>query len=114
MAIPTGSQNKEGAWAYIRDQLSLDSKLSIGYEHGIPVNYEALRRISERELNSESQALLHKLLERTKYAKSYSDDDLRDIIISGAQSYLSGDKTLEDTVALIQSRANIYVAEQYG
>ena len=54
------------------------------------------------------------LLENTRGADRCSDSQVRDIILECGQAYLAGDKSLEETVELIQSRASIYVSEQYG
>lgn len=40
--------------------------------------------------------------------------ELCDIIWSDAKAYFAGDKSLRETQAMIQSRAGIYIAEQYG
>ncbi len=42
-----------------------------------------------------------------------SDETLREIIVSGGQSCLDGDESLEETARLIQSKAGLYIAEQY-
>lgn len=114
MAIPTNSQNKEGAWAFIKERISLETQLNLNSVEGMPVNYDALKRLAETNAKPEDRELLYDLLNRTKYAKGFADDGLREIIISSGQGYLAGEKTLEETVSLIQSRASIYVAEQYG
>jgi len=44
----------------------------------------------------------------------YDDAAIRDIIISSAEGYLNGDRALDDVVKSIQSKAAIYVSEQYG
>lgn len=113
MAIPADSQNKEGAWAFIKERLSPDTQLDLG-EGALPVNVEALERLAEASSSENGRKALYALLEKTKYAETFSDDTLREIIISSGQSYLNGDKSLEETVQLIQSKASIYVAEQYG
>ncbi len=113
MAIPANSANKDGAWAFIRDRLSLDTQLALG-EGALPVHVEALRRQAEAGSTEAGREALYGLLERTKYAETFSDDALREIIISSGQSYLNGDKSLEETAQLVQSRASVYVAEQYG
>lgn len=113
MAIPAGSQNKEGAWAFIKERLSLESQ-SDHDDLGIPVIYEAARRQAEAALDGRGLACMDQLLSRTKYAQAYADQALMDIIRECGQSYLAGDKSIDETVALIQSRAAIYVSEQYG
>lgn len=114
MAIPAGSGNKDGAWAYIRSRLSLDRQLNLGDSADLPVNREALGRLAETMLSGEARTLLDELLSRTKYAQVFSDQALLDIIISCGESYLSGSKSLEEAVALLQSRASLYVGEQFG
>lgn len=114
MAIPSGSVNKDGAWAYIKNRLSLENQMNIGEFKGLPVNYNALCRIAQTKLSDEAREILNNLLERTKYAEVFADQTLLGIIVSCGQSYINGDKSLEDTVDLIQSKASLYVAEQYG
>ena len=115
MAIPKNSRNKEGAWAFIKSRLSMEKQSAGGiFDQGIPVLYEAARRIAETELDETARSAFYDLLSKTKYAETYADRTLQDIIIECGQSYLSGDKSLADTVNLIQSRAKIYVAEQYA
>lgn len=112
MAIPTASRNKAGAWAYIRAQLVESAQQRLNWD--LPVNLAALRRMAEAELTNDACDLLMQLLNNTKYAENYSDSIVQNIILECGQAYLAGDKTLEDTVASIQSRASIYLAEQYS
>ena len=112
MAIPANSSNKEGAWAYIKEQLSMDKQMDI--EYCLPVNRQALLRMAEEELSGEQVERFMGLLENTRGADRCSDSQARDIILECGQAYLAGDKSLEETVELIQSRASIYVSEQYG
>ena len=86
----------------------------IGSSAYLPVNYAALIHKVEASLSEVGQRLLSELLDRTKYASTYSDQGLRDIIVSSAQGYMSGSRTLEDTVAVIQSRASVYMGQNYG
>lgn len=117
MAIPTYADNKEGAWEYIRTQLSAAAQYDsqAGSEHcQIPVNLEAMKRLAAKELTEEEVNELIGLMSRTKYARNDTDDPLKEIIQTCGAAYLAGDKTLEETVALIQSRASVYMAEKYG
>lgn len=114
MAIPKTSQNKDGAWAFIREQLSVNKQLNIMIGQGIPSNYEAAKRLAEEISTEDGKIAFYDLLNRTTFSQAFIDDGLREIIVSSGMSYLAGDKTLEETVSLIQSRASIYVAEQYG
>ena len=112
MAIPANSSNKEGAWAFIKEQLSMDKQMDM--EYCLPVNRQALLRMAEEELSGEQVEKLMGLLENTKGADRCSDSQVRNIILECGQAYLAGDKSLEETVELIQSRASIYLSEQYG
>ena len=47
-------------------------------------------------------------------ALKQQDLRLRRLIIDSSAAYLAGDKSLEDTVELIQDKASIFVAEQCG
>ena len=120
MSIPAGGQNKEGAWAFIRDQISMDRQLARARGDGnLPVLYEALQRemegrVASGKLEPEGRALTEETLRRTIYAETYNDTELQDIIFELGQVYLAGDRSLKDTVAQIQSRAKIYVAERYN
>lgn len=114
MAIPANSQSKDGAWAFIKEQLSLDAQLNLGEISALPVNYEALMRLAEASSTEAGCNALYDLLNKTKYAEIFADKELQGIIVSNSQNYISGDKSLEETIGLIQSKASIYVAEQYG
>ena len=47
--------------------------------------------------------------------KSIRDEEtLREMIRTEASAYLAGQRDLDETAALIQSRASIYIAEQYS
>lgn len=118
MAIPVQSQNKEGAWAFVRERLSMDHQMEKGaygdYVCGLPAIDAAMRRRAEAELSEEDAAELYALMESIQYAQTFSSKSLRTIIQEAGQAYLAGDKTLDEAAALIQSRAGLWVAEQYG
>lgn len=42
------------------------------------------------------------------------DESIYNIILDEASAYFAGQRSVEDTAAMIQSRAQIYVSEQYG
>lgn len=112
MAIPANSSNKDGAWAYIRSRLSADAQYSINYS--LPINKRALIHQAQASLSAEELNQLLSLAESTTNANRFSDQMIKDIILDCGRAYLFGDKSLEDTVADIQSRASIYLSEQYG
>ena len=115
-AIPANSQNKQGAWYFIKTMLSRSNQLKIAntYGAGMPVIYDVLKEASSNTANEKYTETFYALLERTKYAELYGDATLREIIIDSSQAYLAGEKTLKETTQLIQSKASVYAAEQYG
>ena len=115
-AIPANSQNKQGAWYFIKTMLSRSNQLKIAntFGAGMPVIYDVLKESSSNTANKKYTEAFYALLERTKYAELYGDATLREIIIDSSQAYLAGEKTLKETTQLIQSKASVYVAEQCG
>lgn len=112
MAIPARSGNKEGAWAFIRDRLRLDHQVSM---EGLPVIREAIYLSKFYGAASDyAKGQLEKLLDVTRYAAGYSDYYMWEIIQEVGGAYLAGDKSLDEAVELIQSRASLWAAEQYG
>lgn len=116
MAIPTGSQNKEGAWYYIKSKLSRSSQLKLANEGRglLPVMYEPAQDFISQNFEADQAQSIFGLLERTKYSELYGGSVLRDMIIDSSQAYLAGSKSLEETVQLIQGKASVYVAERYA
>lgn len=118
MAIPVQGKNKDGAWAFIRERLSTEhlmEKDAYGdYSCGLPVIDEVMRHRAEAELSEEDTGKLYALMESIQYAETFSSKTLHTIIREVGEAYLAGDKTLDEAVALIQSRASIWVSEQYG
>ena len=115
MAIPKSSQNKEGAWAFINQRLSMENQMKIaGTGMSLPVIMSALEKAAAGSKNGEDWKTFCDLVSRTKYAAVYDDAAIRDIIMSSAEGYLNGDRALDDVVKSIQSKAAIYVSEQYG
>lgn len=112
MAIPSGAENKDSAWAFIKDRLSLEKQLPVNEWAGIPVTAEAVQRGLDNYVRPEGQEFFNQLLERTKYAEQCSDQKLREIIIENGKTFLNGDKSLEEAAGLIQSKAGIYLAER--
>lgn len=110
VAIPRNSDNKAGAWAYIKSELTVASQLA--QEYNISTTVDAFEREAAAVLSDENAQKVFNLLQSTTKAVRYSDTVLTDMLKTAIQAYISGDKTIEETVALIQSRASIYLAEQ--
>jgi len=54
------------------------------------------------------------LINNTTTARNYSEESLREIITTSCAAYFAGDKTLDETIELIQNRARIFMSEKYG
>ena len=115
-AIPANSQNKQGAWYFIKTMLSRSNQLKIAntYGSGMPVIYDITKEVAERTANENETTEFYDLIARTRYAEVYGDATLRSIIIDNSQAYLAGTRSLDETVKLIQSKASVYVSEQFG
>lgn len=111
MAIPSNSQNIDGAWAYIKNRLSMESQTSIDY---LPVMLQAFTRQAAGVLNQEESQQLLDLVASTTSALRCTDQQILDIIMENGRKYLAGDKSLDETVKNIESQANLYMSEQYG
>ena len=121
MTIPKSAGNKDGAWALIREQLTTQSQIgSYTFGSGLPVNYEAFKRCAYRELSRDGkldEASYDRVMElvcSTSKVISAADATLKDIIYSTGMAYMNGEKSLEETIKVIQSRTGIYMAEKFG
>ena len=128
LSMSKGSQNKDACWQFIRDCL-----VGQTWDNG----HFSIRRDVNRAVRDDTAAYIARYSGGDISAQAYSretaeavpdkltaliddaalalpDDKLMDIIQSIAAGYFAGDKSLDDTVADIQARAKIYVAEQLG
>lgn len=123
--IMTSSEHKEAAWDFLR-LLLLPENQEYGGDlfFGIPVTRAAFEKLVDKSIHEdtmfpedsftrEDADKLRELVYSTE-KMARQDDTLTEIISTEASAYLAGDKSLEDTVGNIQSRASIYVAEQAG
>ncbi len=111
MAIPAAARDPEGAWAFLRSRLLPREQLHLRF----PVNLEAAKTLAlEEGTTEEDMALLQDLLEHTGFAENLADEALRDMVMECGLAYLHGEKSLDEAIDLLQSRASIYMAERYG
>ena len=115
MAIPGGSQNKSAAWGVIKYLLSENQQWNVAGEIGsMPVTRSVVEEYNRQNFSGEQCEKFFDLLERTHYVQTGADTTIREIIMETCRPYLAGDKSLEETVDLLQSKVSIYLAEQYG
>lgn len=132
LMIPLNAANKEGAWAFLRFMLA-DRYLVSAFGNtvflrgGIPITVSALELAAEAAKNAGGVLISNGVeyaYDPLYYGSLFQNlidsvdgvcrggDELYDIVNALAQSYFSGDKTLEQVSADIASRLSVFKAEQ--
>ena len=121
-AISAQSENKDAAWEFVRSVLKSENQqaadnfpvvqkeLDMQIEAALADKFVTATG-SEIKLEQSDADRLRDLIERTTYMVS-DDKIIRDIITEEAKMYFADDRTVENTVHVIQSRLSQYVAEQ--
>lgn len=113
LSITTASRYPDGAWECISSMLSADFQKK--YSHRtFPLLTGVLEQQVRENKNDNSEAA-SKLLDKALASVSVGGiqyEEIYKIIKEEGEGYFSEDKTLEDTVKIIQNRAKIYLAEQ--
>lgn len=139
VAISSVCRNKEAAWAYVRNSFlprytrsMLQKRLEGGAFYGFPINradYELLMDLSVssdvslKGYNSFGEEMDLYPLSRedlARFKEFYSrierfdmgDRKMQAFIYESCEPYFAGDKTLDETVELIQNRVRLYINEQ--
>ena len=129
MAMSSAGKHKEGAWAFLRTMLLPEGQPANLFFRRFPINREAFEEMARMDGNgrygySDASGRFHTYRkvsreERDKIMALYEavdgmyrwDESLGEIIMELAGAYFAGDKTLDETAALIQNRASLYVNE---
>ena len=129
-AICSGSQNKDSAWEFIEYILTKEYGDS---DWGFPTNNNEYKRLLEKELSKTGETgsgvgfgdgpiynyhyatqeeidTINSILSVAKIGDSASGEIFK-IIEEESGSYFAGQKTLDETAKIIQSRVSIYVQE---
>jgi ABC-type glycerol-3-phosphate transport system substrate-binding protein len=130
LAITSNSNNKEGAWEFIRTMLTKDWQLDSVW--GFPTNKAAFYTLVEEAMTEpeypdiwyiggeevvmgavtqEQVDQVIELIESVNNIASW-DTALMNIIMEGAQDFFSGRSTAQEAARVVQNRANIYISEQ--
>lgn len=108
-----------GCWEFVKYILT---NADVDSDDGLPVYLPALQEKIERakknddlpvKMTDADAKLFLDLVSAVENTALY-DEAILNIILSESGAFFAGDKTAEQTAALVQSRASIYVAEQYG
>ncbi len=139
LAMSSSCQKKGEAWEFIRMLLlpqyadKRDDQIIFNPPPGIPINRSDYMRLIQLDMSnaaSSTQVGLYMGPERIPCHPSTKeelarfeefinsidkiqlrDNTLHDIVLEIVGAYFAGDKTLDDTVALVQNRATLYVNE---
>ena len=96
-------RNPDGSFALDADGRRIEADRGSAVISGIPV---PLRTVTEEEI-----ALVEEIVAATTHILSV-DESLKEILVSNAAPYFADQRSVEETVRQIQSRASIYVNEQ--
>jgi len=126
-AISNTSAHKDGAWQFIEYMLSADLSKQ---EFSWPVTAAKMNRLIDdactaglwysdineyKTLSSSNAELLRDFFDQSSGAGMVGKHpELIQIMKEEAVKYFAGDKSVDETAAITQSRAQLYLAEQYG
>lgn len=147
--IAANSENKQGAWQFVREYLTEDyqdlseSVILFGVvDDGIPIRKDCFEEFVKRYTTTESyekdgqwiepiqgnvgtsvfdyemypmtaeQEKIFRDIVTGTTQKRQTDEQINQIILEEAESYFTGEKSLEETVEVIQNRIETYVNEQ--
>ena len=125
LAMSSTCRNKEAAWLCMRQMYYSLGKYGQGIDVGKMLYRRELRaamtdlcytRIGTEivqfpPLTRKEHARIQELCDSTARSSLLVDQELVDLVMEAAGPYFAGDKTLDETVRLIQSRAELYVNE---
>ena len=126
LAMSSTCRDKEAAWLYMRQMYYSLGKYGQGIDVGKMLYRRELRaamtdlcytRIGTEivqfpPLTRKEHARIQELCDSTARSSLLVDQELVDLVMEAAGPYFAGDKTLDETVQLIQNRAALYVNEQ--
>jgi ABC-type glycerol-3-phosphate transport system substrate-binding protein len=118
-AVYSGSENPDGAWAYLESVLSKEQQLRYAYlDNGIPVRkdvmeiYLAQPVASGEYLSEENRVLFEKMLDELVLPQ-YTNSALLSILWEELDAFFAGDRTAARTAAVLQNRAQLYLDENF-
>ena len=115
--ISSSCKNKEAAWEFVRSLLTEEAQEDL---IDFPVRKEAFEKVlnngEKKDLTKKEKELICQLVDsagcfRIEFATSV-EDSLRGIIYEEAEGYFSGDKSLDETMKVIESRVNLFASEK--
>lgn len=123
LAISALSEQSDGAWTFLKYLISSTDPNGIGFPV-LQTNFDhTIQEAMEDELDeqgnvvvpgmteAERNSLLQWLDNASGPGGAENTSDMIDIILEEAVAYISGDKSLDETLSLMESRLGIYLAE---
>ena len=141
LAISSASEHKDGAWAFLRKLLLPDPSLTKDNCNYFPTNRADFEKMAElcmtpeldkngkevqcsmTSFGTENAPMYYRAATQEEYGQFMElynaidsagrcDENIIEIVLDQAGAYFAGDKTLDETASLIQSRAELYMGEQ--
>ena len=130
LAMSSACRDKDAAWEYIRQMYTATSKDGMRTAYGICLGLKDYRnellQVTKNEVNQlvdgewirfppvprECVDYVETIIDSTTHCSLLVDTELVDLVVESAGAYFAGDRTLDDTVRLIQNRASLYVNER--
>ncbi|MEM5767782.1 MAG: ABC transporter substrate-binding protein [Bacillota bacterium] len=121
LGVSTQSKNKDGAWAFVRSILNTENQVEATFLPATQAEFDArLTQAINGDYNAPhfgpvkiEQADIDKLaalIDETRVLSGHNAV-LRQIIQEECLAYFAGDKSVEETARVIQSRASLYISE---
>ena len=115
LCVPVRSAN-DGAFTFIeyvlRPETQIQNYLEDSFLCGVPTNMEALEYCFESIMKPEDAKQLRTLIYTEPQVINSVKQHLIEMIEESTQAYFAGNKSLTETIDIIQSRASIYLAEK--
>lgn len=119
--ISAYSQNKEQCWQFLRQFLTEEYKLKFsisprmdGLREQISATWEEFEDVQQYHPHGfEAMNALADIIINADTVVRH-DPQIWQIVYSETGAYFAGQRSVEETMHLIQSRASVYMAEQYG
>lgn len=116
ICVPARCGNVDGAYSFLEyvlcAEVQTETCLNGIAVSALPSSTEALEYCIAGYMSPEDAAKLRFLIDSEPEVRSLVKDRVIALVQECAQAYFAGDKSLEDTVDIIQSRAGIYLAEK--
>lgn len=126
--LPVGicrGENRDAAWEFVKSLLGNEFQEK-HIRFNFPLRRDSLRKMleesvarsaendpAEEKLNKDDGDALYEVIFQTNCSQVF-DANIWKIVEEEAETFFKGDKSIEDAVQIIQSRAEVYIQENYS